>query len=285
MIPACIYQSCQLLAEGPLWHDQVLYWVDIKGHRLHLLETLTGRHREREIPEQMTSISSRSQGGFVVTLKKGFALLEDFDSPLVYLGDVEPELPNNRFNDAKVDPFGNLWAGSMDDDESNPHGSLYRLSADHTWSKIDEDYVITNGPAFSLDGRRLYHTDTLQKVIYRFDLDEKGVRNKQPFIELTEQDGYPDGMTVDSENCLWVCQFGGWCITRFDPDGNRMDKLQLPVSNITSCTFGGEDRDQLYITTAAKGLDQAALQEQPLAGSIFVAEVGSSGPAPYQFAG
>lgn len=273
----CLFVDNQLLAEGPLYQHGWLYWVDIKGLALHRLQLATAEHQQRHVPEQITSISPRQSGGFVVTTRTGFGFIDDFSAPLRSLGVVEPALPDNRFNDAKVDPFGNLWAGTMDDLEKTPCGSLYRLTPEHQWQVFDTGYIVTNGPTFAPDGRRLFHNDSVHKQIFVFDLDASGISNKRVFAQLGVDHGHPDGMTVDAQGCLWVCEYAGWGISRFDPDGKFMAKLALPVANVTSCTFGGDQRETLYITTAAKGLTAAELAEQPLAGSIFAAAVGVQG--------
>ena len=108
--------------------------------------------------------------------------------------------------------------------------------------KMDENYMIDNGPTFSTDGKTLYHTDTVKRSIYAFDLDENGdLSNKRVFVQLTEEDGHPDGMTVDSENCIWLCHFGGSRVTRYSPEGEILQVIPMPVPNITSCTFGGQN--------------------------------------------
>lgn len=273
----CLFAGKQLLAEGPLYQQGWLYWADIKGFALHRLALATGEHQQREAPEQITSISPRQAGGFVVTTRTGFGFMDDFAAPLRSLGIVEPALPDNRFNDAKVDPFGNLWAGTMDDLEVTPCGSLYRLTPEQHWQVFDTGYIVTNGPTFAPDGRRLFHNDSVNKQVFVFDLDASGISNKRVFAELGADHGHPDGMTVDAQGCLWICEYAGWGISRFSPEGEFMSKLALPVANVTSCTFGGDKLDTLYITSAAKGLTAAELAEQPLAGSIFSATVGATG--------
>jgi len=221
----------------------------------------------------------------VITTLRGFGLLADFDAPLTNLGEVEPNLPGNRFNDAKVDPFGHLWAGTMDDAEVDRCGSLYRLDSQQHWQQADTSYHITNGPAFSADGGTLYHTDSVTKQIFAFDLNEQGISNKRLFITLGERHGHPDGMTVDAAGHLWVCEYAGWGVSQFSPQGEFLGKLALPVANVTSCCFGGEDFATLFITTAAKDLSQQALAEQPLAGSIFSATPGAIGATTYRYLG
>jgi len=287
---ACVWPANATLGEGPVWvaRESAIYWVDIKGRSLHRYKPGSGERGSWPIPAQLSALAPRAGGGFVCATRDGFALLFlDGDSPrLEMLGGPEGDLPGNRFNDGKADAAGHFWAGSMDDSEERPTGALYRLDPDLSWRQMDADYVITNGPAFSPDGRTLYHTDTLQRCIYAFDLDEGGEPgNKRLFLQLPESSGHPDGMTVDAEGCLWVCHWGGWGITRFSPEGEAIGRIELPVANVTCCTFAGENLDELYITSARKGLSDEELAQQPLAGGLFHCRPGVRGLATPLFRG
>jgi sugar lactone lactonase YvrE len=164
--------------------------------------------------------------------------------------------------------MGRLWFGSMHDPETDATGALYRLERDGTLRPHDTGYVITNGPAFSPDGRTVYHTDTLERLIYAFDLDEEGrLSGKRVFARVER--GYPDGPAVDSEGCVWSGLFGGWGLNRYAPDGTLMEHVPLPVANVTKPAFGGADLRTVYVTTAWKGLSAAEREAQPLAGGLF----------------
>lgn len=288
----CVWDAKAILGEGPLWvaREQAIYWVDIKQCLLHRLCTVTDQRRSWHIPEQLTAIAPRKNGGFVGTLRDGFALLEipqlGETVNIKKLAEPEKDIPENRFNDGKVDSKGRFWAGSMDDGESASSGKLYRLDSDCSWHTCDDNYIITNGPTFSPDGKTLYHTDTLDRKIFAFDLANDGsLTNKRLFIQFDEDSGFPDGMTVDEEGCLWVCHFFGWGISRISPAGEIIGRIKMPVSNITSCTFAGDQLNTLYITTARKGLSEEQLAAQPLAGGLFRFEPGVRGLPPTSFAG
>ena len=272
-----IHHDNQQLAEGPLWFAGNLYWVDIKANNLHRLEIDTNQHHARHFPEQLTSISTTNRGDFIVTTRHGISILQGFEGELEKMVDIEGHKPTNRFNDAKIDPHGNLWAGTMDDGETAATGSLYRIDSEFKVTMEDTGYFITNGPTFSPDGRFLYHTDSAIKKVYRFQLSETGITNKQTFINLGSEHGHPDGMTVDEAGNIWICEYGGWGISKFSAEGSFLTKIPLPVSNVTSCTFGGENSDILFITTAAKGLSQSEFNAQPLAGSIFKTKLDTKG--------
>jgi sugar lactone lactonase YvrE len=208
-------------------------------------------------------------GHFIAGAKTG---LYDFDpgsSDFTLIRAVEPDRPSNRLNDGAVDSSGRLWFGSMDDGQSLPSGMLYRYYRG-SLAPMDSGYVITNGPAFSPDGAILYHTDTLEKRIYAFDLREDGsLANKRIFVTIEEGAGYPDGPVVDSEGCLWTGLFGGWAARRYSPAGRLQESVAFPVANVTKLGFGGPDLTTVYATTARKGLDANALTAQPLAGGLF----------------
>ena len=284
----CIWQARALLGEGPVWdvRDNALYWVDIKAPSLHRYVPASGAKQTWPMPEPIGCVAPRRRGGFVAALKSGFAFLDPDHGRLEPIENPEPHLPDNRFNDGKCDAQGRFWAGSMDDREREKTGWLYRLNPDLSWQRMDGGYICTNGPAFSPDGKTAYHTDTLGRTIYAFDLSEVGdLANKRVFAHIAETDGFPDGMSVDADGGVWVCHWGGWRVTRFTPCGIVDRTIALPVAQVTSCAFGGPDFATLFITTAAIGLDEAALRGQALAGGVFAIQPGVRGlPAP-QFAG
>ena len=284
----CVWKAGALLGEGPIWDEQeeAAYWVDIKAPAVHRYTPASGLTATWAMPEPIGCIARRSGGGFVAGFKSGFAFLDLASGHIEKIGDPEPEQPNNRLNDGKCDLKGRFWVGTMDDEESRPTGWLYRLDPDRTWHHMDGSYVVTNGPAFSPDGRTIYHTDSFRRIIYAFDLAPDGtLANKRVFVRLPHADGYPDGMTTDSQGFLWVAHWGGWRVTRFTPKGSVDRIIELPVSQVTSCVFGGRDLDVLYITSAWIGLDKKARLEQPLAGGLFEVSAGVRGLPTPRFAG
>ncbi|MEM7359043.1 MAG: SMP-30/gluconolactonase/LRE family protein [Pseudomonadota bacterium] len=273
--------ECQL-GEGPLWDErnQRVLWVDILRSRLHQSKADGRDHLSRSFPDGITSISATDDGRFLITTLKEFALLDSFAGSLTTLGGPESDLPNNRFNDAKAGAAGELWAGTMDDQEETATGSLYRFRISEGWQKMDSGYVCTNGPALSPDGSTLYHTDTFANTIYRFDLSANGqLAEKMPFI-VNNGAGFPDGMTVDARGNLYVCFWGGSRIEKYSPRGELLDTFDLPTVNVTSATFGGKDYDTLFVTSAAVGLTIEQQRAQPLAGHLFALRVGETGLAP-----
>lgn len=283
----CAADVRALLGEGPVWveAEQALYWVDIKGKKIFRLDG-TGDVASWDTPIRVGSIAPRQGGGFIAGTEHGFARIDLDEGRFDIVHDPEPGLPGNRFNDGKTDRRGRFWAGTMDDAEEAATGSLYRLDADGACRTIDSGYRVTNGPAFAPDGSRMYHSDSALQRIYAFDLGEDGEPGQRRlFASFAEGDGYPDGMTVDSEGCLWVAFWDGWCVRRLSPEAEVIETMEVPVQRPTSCAFGGPALDRLYVTSARIGLDGDALAMQPCAGGLFLLHTGARGIAQMPFAG
>ena len=283
----CVADVRAELGEGPVWvaAERALYWVDINGRRIFRLSE-SGERREWPTPMRVGSIAPRARGGFIAGTDRGIALVDLDQDRFEVVASPEQHLPHNRFNDGKVDRQGRFLAGTMDDREKGSAGALYRIDPNRTCTAIDGGYGITNGPAFSPDGARMYHSDTLRQVTYAFDLDAAGeATNRRVFVQFGAGDGHPDGMTVDAEGCLWIALWGGWCVRRFSPDGDLLRTVEMPVEQPSSCAFGGPGLDRLYVTSATKGLDQTALAMQPNAGGLFMLIPGVRGIPDLPFAG
>ena len=250
-----VWEIPAILGEGPLWveAENAVYWVDIFSNKVHRYTLADGGKTTWTFDFEVTSLSQRAEGGFIGTIKDGYAVI-NFDvlsaSPIVL---PEADQPGNRFNDGKVDNSGRYWAGTMDIEQVGETGSLYRLDPDLSVQQCDSDYIICNGPTFNLDNTVIYHTDSIKRTIYALDMAPNGdLSNMRVFAEFTnDSDGVPDGMTVDSEDCIWVAHFGGARITRYSPAGDILQVVPIPALNITSCTFGGADLDTLYIVSAS----------------------------------
>jgi xylono-1,5-lactonase len=269
--PSCLWEVQATLGEGVLWDaaGQCVWFVDIKGRRIHRCAPDGTARQSWDAPQQVSFIVPTEGGGLACALEDGLYRFAPDSGEFTLLRQVEGDLPGNRFNDGHVDAAGRLWFGSMDDSEVAPSGTLYRFDGSGEPQVADAGYVITNGPAISADGRTLYHTDTLARRIYAFDLAPDGsLGGKRVFVDLTEG-GYPDGMAADAEGCLWVATFGGWRIDRFAPDGQKIDSIRFPCSNITKLAFGGDDLRTVFVTSARKGLSAQELAVQPLAGALF----------------
>ncbi len=285
--PVCIWALNATLGEGPVWHaaDNAVYFVDIKGHKIHRCAADGGARRTWGMPDEIGFALPASDGGLVCGLPGSVvhAALGDQDlAGLTLLHRLETDLPGNRLNDGYIDRHGSLWFGSMDNAETVPSGVLYRLG-DGDLQARDSGCVITNGPAASPDGRIFYHTDTLQKTIYAYDMGPHGALSGKRVFTRIAGNGNPDGTTVDAEGAVWVALFGGARIERYSPAGELLDAVAMPCSNITKIAFGGPDLRTVFATTARKGLTEPALAAQPLAGGLFSFRTEVPGQPQYQF--
>ena len=271
------------LGEGPLWSpsQDALFWVDILGQRLNRLSLADETTAEWAIPEPIGWVIERRHApGFIAGLASGFVELSLDPLTIAPIVDPEAHLPANRFNDAKADAQGRIWAGTMSPDGATADAALYRLTPDRTVTRMDHGYRIANGPAISPDGRWLFHTDSALRQIYRYPLAEDGMLGARGvFVTFDDAWGHPDGMTFDADGGLWVAHWGGGRISRFDPAGRIERAIALPASQITSCAFAGAALDRLFVTSAANGVDE------PEAGGLFEVDAGVRGLIPHRFGG
>ena len=283
----CVADVHAVLGEGPVWvaREGALYWVDINGRKIFRLDAARAVE-SWETPVSVGSIVPRGTGGFLAGTGEGIASIDLEAGKFDILINPEPDLPNNRFNDGKVDRRGRFWAGTMDNGERHDSGTLYLIEPGLTVSAIDTGYRVTNGPAFSPSGDIMYHSDSARQVTYAFDIVADGrASSRRTFLQFGADDGFPDGMTVDSEGCLWIAFWDGWCIRRYSPAGEWLATVKVPVARPTSCAFGGPDFDRLYITSASRDLGPDALRMQPNAGGLFMLLPGVKGLSEAPFAG
>ncbi len=259
------------LLEGPVWvaREQALYFVDIKRHRIYRLDPASGERAEWAAPDQVGFVLPIAGGGFVAGLKTGLSRFDPKDGSFTPILSPEPDLPGNRLNDGTVDGAGRLWFGSMDDGESGVTGTIYRYDGKRCAARTPK-VSITNGPAVSPDGRTLYHVDTLGQVIHAATLDANGdLSDPRIFARISDGEGFPDGPVCDAEGCVWIALYNGHAVRRYSPKGELLETVRFPVSAITKIAFGGPDLKTVYATTAAKHLDAAGREKEPLAGDLF----------------
>ena len=285
--PLLVADVHAVLGEGPVWveRETALYWLDIKGLKIFRLDSLGGI-TEWATPMRVGSIVPRASGGFIGGTEHGIAEIDLDSNRFDIILNPEEDQPGNRFNDGKLDRQGRFWAGTMDDSEHADSGTLYRLDRDLNLTAFDRGYRVTNGPAFSPDGKFMYHNDSARQVTFRFELGADGeFGERRAFLQFGRGDGFPDGMTVDSEGCLWIAFWDGWCLRRYSPEGEWLETIRMPLERPTSCTFGGRDLDQLYISSAKIDLDEQAMAMQPNAGGLFMFAPAARGVADVPFAG
>ena len=285
----CVVEHTCLLGEGPVWDAKrkAICWVDIINGVIHEFSVEQKIHKSTEVHQMIGSFAVCANGNFIAALQNGFAFIDRMNGNITMIADPEEHLPNNRFNEGKCDPQGRFWAGTMSLFEEPGAGNVYTMENDLLPLKKIGGVGISNGMAWSLDHQTFYYIDTPTGEIAAYDYDKiKGhISNKRVIIKIDEHDGYPDGMTLDNVGMLWIAHWGGWQVTRWNPDtAEKIYSIKLPVAKVTSCTFGGENFEDLYITSAKVGLTVEELKKQPLAGSLFVIhDCGFKGMPAFEF--
>jgi D-xylonolactonase len=284
-VPQCIWPLGAQLGEGPVWHpaEGALYFVDIIGKQLHRCSEDGTARQSWQMPAETGFALPMADGGLVCGMPGRLMRFDPKTGAFTLLREVESSLPGNRLNDGYVDRQHSLWFGSMDNSQKATSGSLYRLRSNGELQALDSGYIITNGPATSPDGRTFYHTDTLEKKVYAFDLADDGNLSRKRVLVKTAGSGYPDGTAVDAAGYVWVAMFGGARVDRYAPDGKLEGSLAFPCPNVTKIAFGGPDLRTAFATTAAVGLGEEERRKFPLAGGVFSFRVAAPGQAQHSF--
>lgn len=289
-----VVDSKSVLGEGPCWDGakHLLYWVDGLGKKVHIYNPAENTNRTIEVGQAVGCIVLRESGGAVVAMENGLYSLDLATEELAPLVDPESDVPNNRFNDGKCDSAGRLWTGTLSRDfdegksDSPPAGTLYCIDRDLSVRAMFGKVSISNGLGWSPDNTTMYYIDSPTREVAAFDFEpESGaITNRRVVVEIPEDGGIPDGMAVDEEGMIWVAQWGGSQVARWDPDtGRLLQRIPVPVVNVTCCAFGGPDLDELYITTSS--IHGEDLAEQPHAGGLFRTRPGVRGMRAFTFAG
>jgi sugar lactone lactonase YvrE len=277
-------EACATHGEGPMWDEaaSVLRWVDmLKGDVLTM--KATGSIERQHVAKVAAAIRPRAHGGLVVAVERGFLLI-GVD------GQIGPEHTAFtdsacRMNDGGVDRQGRFFCGSMAYDMVEPRGALYRFGSSAEIVIVLEAVTISNGIAWSGDGKRMFYVDSATQRVDIFDYDpaEGMPQDRRPLVRVSRETGLPDGIALDTEGGIWVALWGGHAVHRYRADDGRLDAVvELPVDLVTACAFGGPDRDQLYITTSRVDLGTDA---HPAAGAVFLAHPGVRGLPLGTFAG
>jgi sugar lactone lactonase YvrE len=264
-----------LLGEAPLWDaaNKTICWIDILNGYIHEFIPSKNEHKKVAVNDMIGAIALCTNGNFLAALKSGLSLIDRDNGKITLLCHPEVHLPENRFNDGKCDPAGRFWTGTMALSEKEEAGSVYMIEKDLSHSIKIEGVTISNGLAWSPDNKAFYciDTPTFEVVAYDYEVETGNISNRRVVITVPKIEGFPDGMTIDHQGMLWIAHWGGWQVARWNPmTGEKLSSIPLPAARITSCTFGGKDLQDLYITSARVGLTQKQLEEQPLAGCLFV---------------
>lgn len=281
-----VFAAHDELGEGPRWHpqEQCLYWVDIEAKHYHRLHTATHTHQIFEIGELVGVLAFRGRGGLILASERGFSFFDPEMQKLEHIGDPEAHKPTTQFNDGAVDRLGRFWAGTLGDPFKN---SLYRIDPDLSIHIMDTGFDVSNGMGWSPDNRVMYFTDSTPGVIYAYDYDlaTGSISNRRAFVNRSGQPGVPDGLTVDADGFVWSAIWGGYCIEQYDPAGKLERKIELPVGYPTSMAFGGENLDELYITSALYEIPKEERNRFPLDGGLFCIKGLAKGIVETKFAG
>ncbi|MDH5246258.1 MAG: SMP-30/gluconolactonase/LRE family protein [Betaproteobacteria bacterium] len=285
----CVLDARASLGECAVWSagEQVLYWVDINAPSLNRFDPATGHNTAMAMPESIGCFALRRGGGFVVALRSGFWLAQG-DGTLTRKVAAAPYDPaHHRFNDGRCDPQGRFLAGSMNEARDAATAALYRLDPDFTLTRLLEGMTISNGLAFSPDGRTMYHTDTPTQTINGYEYDAVSGTPARPRVlaRFAAEGDRPDGAAVDRDGCYWTALYGGGQVKRIAPDGRVLAEYPVPAMCPTMCAIGGPDLKTLYVTTARQRREAAELARLPLSGGLFAMAVDVPGLPETLFAG
>lgn len=283
-----VIDSKSTLGEGSLWNYRTgeLMWVDIKGEILNFYNPNTGLNKEMFTGQMVGTVVPTESGKVLVALKDGIYLFDPETGSKKLMVDPEADKPDNRFNDGKCDPSGRFWAGTMSLNDQPQAGALYRLDPDGTIHKMIDRVGTSNGIVWSSDKTKMYYIDTPTAKVMAYDYDDATgeISNPKVAVQIPNGIGYPDGMTIDENDHLWVALWGGSAVVNFDPEtGELIRKIEVPAKNVTSCAFGDNDLETLYITTARENTSDKDLERFPHAGGVFKIRPGVKGVSAFYF--
>ncbi|HUN47588.1 MAG TPA: SMP-30/gluconolactonase/LRE family protein [Stellaceae bacterium] len=276
------------LGESPIWdrRENALCWIDGRGRTVNRYDPNTGTNRAVAVPEQVHAIAFTRSRRLLAVFEASLAFL-DFET-----GALEPiarviEGVDDNLNDGCCDRAGRFWVGSKARDWVSPIGALFRIDADLSIHRMDEGIQLSNGMGWSPDDRTMYFIDSMPREIYAYDFDAAtgAIANRRVLVRIAGEHGLPDGMTVDAEGFLWVAQWNGGRVVRYDPEGKIDRVIETPVSRPTSCTFGGPDLTTLYVTSGTMRMSAEELTREPRAGHLFALETAIRGLPEPRFAG
>lgn len=267
--------------EGPVWWPRTnsLVFVDMLAGDIMTLTPSGTVARVATGSPVAACIRPREHHGAILAGERTFYTCAD-DSFEYFEPVTDPVVPEGfRFNDGACDSHGNFWCGTMAYDRTPAAASMYRLNAtDSSVDTVFGDVTISNGLAWNTPGTQAYYIDTPQRTIERTD---PTLTHREPLVQFTADQGWPDGLCLDAEDGLWVALNGGNAVHRYDAHGALTDVITVEASGVTACTFGGHDLSTLYITTSRENLDP---HQEPSAGAVFACTPGVAGQplAPYR---
>lgn len=278
-----VWKAKAKLGEGPYWDEthSKLLWVDIDGCKLNTYSPANEENTQLAFGQKVTAVVKRKKGGHLLAMTDGVYIFEG--DRLEKIASPEKVVSYQRFNDGKCDPAGRFWAGTMVTDGDAKDAALYRIDTDQSCQKMIDGVQISNGLAWDMNRQVMYYIDTKtqQVVSYQYNLDSGDIQNKETVYTFSPEDGHPDGMTIDQDGMLWVAMYNGWQVIQINPvSKEKIDRVEVDAKCVTSCAFGGEDYQTLYITSASSDDE-----EDVLGGSLFAVRTSSKGMKPDEYAG
>jgi sugar lactone lactonase YvrE len=277
------------IGEGPHWDErsQRLLFVDVSAGAVFCYDPIAATTSSFTVGQEVGAVITRRGGGLVLAVRDGIATVSETGENFKLVAPIEADLPANRMNDAKCDPTGRLFAGTMAFDFSPGAAALYRVETDWSFEQVVGRTTISNGLAWSSDARHMYFIDSATQGVDLFDYDVSSgaIANRRRLVTIEKALGMPDGMTIDEAGNIWVACWGGGAVRCFSPAGAQLGEVLFPVSQVSSCAFGGPELTDLYVTSAANNLDAEQLGKEPLAGATFVCSPGATGMPASMFAG
>jgi len=277
------------VGEAPHWDERsrTLLFVDLTGGMVFRYDQSGARLGSFSVGQEVGAVVPRRDGGLVLAVRDGIAVATESGEGLQLTAPVERDIPGNRMNDAKCDPAGRLLAGTMAFDLSPHSAALYCVEPDWSVERIVPDVTQSNGIAWGPGGSRMYFIDSATHGVdvFDYDVDTCSASNRRRLVTIDPAHGIPDGMAADDKGNLWVACFGGAAVRCYSPAGALLDEIFFPVTQVTSCAFGGSGLADLYVTSAAYRLSADQLKKEPHAGATFICRPGAEGMLASSFAG
>ena len=276
------YETDAALGEGALWNHNTntLYWIDIEGKTLNIYDPKTNKNRAIATPSRIGTVVPTEDGNTLVALEDGVYKLNTTTEEITRFADMSEPLKDRRLNDGKCDPAGRFWVGSMHMAQKAKEAKLYAVKNSETVTVMVDSVTISNGIVWTSDKSTMYYIDTPTSEIKAYDYDNAtgNITNPRVAVKIPEDLGYPDGMATDAEDMVWVGMWNGNAVIRFNPKtGEVLQKIEVPAHNVTSCAFGGDNLETLYITSAKLDMTEEEEKAYPLSGSVFKVKPGVRG--------
>ena len=280
-----LYPSQCILAESPLWHPErkCCYWVDIENGILYEHNWLSKETRFWNLNGKLPLAVQGKGDELILALNAGIVKFNLESEQIEGVLDIEPASSGNRCNDGACDNEGRLWIGTMSLQHTNGAGSLYCVDVDHKVQKKRAHISVSNGIVWSLDNKRMFYIDSPTQVVQSFLFEEEkgNIAFEKNVIEIPADTGTPDGMAIDEEGMLWIAHWGGFSVCRWNPNnGELLSKIDLPVPQVSSCAFVGDELNHLLITTARENMSPEDVKKYPESGDVFIIKTDVKGTLP-----